>query len=116
MQLSLPAASALLLSCLPGLALAQNTTSSSSKSAEALIRNTLATEAFLLDTRDLTNLGQVYTDDAEVHWTAYDDHWYGLADIISSEQTALNNTFVLMHTYAMSHIDVYDDGTANATS
>lgn len=114
MQLSLPT----LLFCLSGLTgtLGQNTTASSSKSAEELIRNTLATEAFLLDTRDLTNLGQVYTDDAVVQWNSRADIWNGLDDIITSEQGALNNSYTLLHTYAMSHIEVYDNGTANATS
>lgn len=112
MKLSLPS----LVMCLSGLALAQNTTSSSSKSAEALIRNTLATEAFLLDTRDLTNLGQVYTDDAVVWWRTYEEVWDGLDAIISEEVSGLNNSFTLLHTYAMSHIDVYEDSTANATS
>lgn len=110
MQLTLPS----LVLCLSGLALAQNTTSS--RPAEELIRNTLATEAFLLDTRDLTNLGQVYTDDAVVQWNSRADIWNGLDEIISSEQGALNNSYTLLHTYAMTHITVYDNGTANATS
>lgn len=112
MRYSIPS----LVLCLSGLTLAQNTTTSSSKSAEALIRNTLATEAFLLDTRDLTNLGQVYTDDATVVWQNLGDSWVGLDDIISSEQHALNNSYTLMHQYTMSLINVYDNGTANATS
>lgn len=111
MRPSLPS----LLLCLTGLAVAQNTTTSS-RPAEELIRNTLATEAFLLDTRDLTNLGQVYTDDAVVQWNSRADIWNGLDNIISSEQGALNNSYTLLHTYAMSQIVVYENGTANATS
>lgn len=112
MQFSLPS----LVLCLSGLTLAQNTTKSSSGSAEELIRNTLATEAFLLDTRELTSLGQVYTDDAKIEWHNLGTTWDGLDTIISTEQSALNNSYTLMHQYTMSLINVYDNGTANATS
>ncbi|POS70910.1 hypothetical protein DHEL01_v210695 [Diaporthe helianthi] len=79
------------------------------------IRNTLALEAFLLDTRDLTNLGLVYADDASVNFPTGGAHT-GLADIIAFEQRALNNTFTLVHTYVNSLVTFNDDGTANATS
>lgn len=36
--------------------------------------------------------------------------------IITSEQGALDNTYVLLHTYAMSQIEVHGNGAANATS
>jgi hypothetical protein len=84
-------------------------------SAYEQIRNTLATEAFLLDTRDLTNLGLVYADDATVNFPSGGAH-SGLADIIAFEQEALNNTFTLVHTYVNSLITFNEDGTANATS
>lgn len=112
MQLSLPTLTLLFSS----LAAAQNLSGSvPTLSAYEQIRNTLATEAFLLDTRDLTNLGQVYTDDATIQFGADEPH-SGLADIIAFEQVALNNTFTLVHTYVNSLISFNEDGSANSTS
>ncbi|KAK7699871.1 hypothetical protein SLS64_011301 [Diaporthe eres] len=112
MQIALPSL-ALLLS---GLAAAQNSSSlAPTLSAYEQIRNTLATEAFLLDTRDLTNLGQVYTDDATIQFGSEEPH-SGIADIIAFEQVALNNTFTLVHTYVNSLISFSEDGSANSTS
>lgn len=112
MQISLPSLTFLLSS----LAAAQSTSGSvPTLSAYEQIRNTLAQEALLLDTRDLTNLGLVYADDASVVFPSDAAH-SGLADIIAFGQAALNNTFTLVHTYVNSLITFNEDGTANATS
>lgn len=111
MQISLPSLALLFSS----LAAAQNTSGSApTLSAYEQIRNTLAKEAFLLDTRDLTNLGLVYADDATIQFP--DAAHTGVADIIAFEQEALNNTFSLVHIYVNSLITFNEDGTANATS
>ncbi|KAI3400352.1 hypothetical protein diail_3369 [Diaporthe ilicicola] len=111
MQISVPS-SALLFS---SLAAAQSTNGSlPTLSTYEQIRNTLATEAFLLDTRDLTNLDQVYADNAFVQFPGVSRS--GLADIIAWEQAALNNSFTLVHTYVNSLISFNEDGSANATS
>lgn len=112
MQLSLPSLALLFSS----LAAAQNSNGSlPTLSAYEQIRNTLATEAFLLDTRDLTKLGQVYTDDATIQFGSEEPH-VGVTDIIAFEQVALNNTFTLVHTYVNSLISFNEDGSANSTS
>ncbi|KAJ0116631.1 hypothetical protein J7T55_009781 [Diaporthe amygdali] len=112
MQITLPSLALLFSS----LAVAQNTNSSlPTLSAYEQIRNTLATEAFLLDTRDLTKLGQVYADDGSIQFADEEPH-VGVANIIAFEQEALNNTFTLVHTYVNSLITFNEDGTANATS
>ena len=112
MQFSIPSLALLFTS----LAAAQNSSGSvPTLSAYEQIRNTLAQEAILLDTRDLTNLGLVYADDASVTFPSGGAH-SGLADIIAFEQEALNNTFTLVHTYVNSLITFNEDGTANATS
>lgn len=112
MQITLPS----LVLLFSSLVAAQNSSGTvPTLSAYEQIRNTLATEAFLLDTRDLTNLGQVYTDDASIQFNAEEPH-VGLTDIIAFEQVALNNTFTLVHTYVNSLISFNEDGSANATS
>lgn len=112
MQISLPS---LALLC-SGLAAAQGSSGSvPTLSAYEQIRNTLAQEAILLDTRDLQNLGLVYADDARVSFPTGGNHT-GLADIIAFEERALNNTFTLVHTYVNTLVTFNEDGTANAIS
>lgn len=109
-----------LLLATPALVSAQNTTTQSSYgAAEDQIRNTFATEAFLLDTADTASLGQVYTETAVLNFTG-GDVYSGLDEILAGEYEGIvtNNYggWTIMHQYTMHHITVNDNATASAVS
>lgn len=75
-------------------------------------------EAFILDTRTLDSLADVYADDATLTFvTDSGNHAVtGVDNIIADEKESLNNSYTLSHQYTMTHVAFLDDGSANATS
>jgi len=87
-------------------------------SPQEQIRYTLATENFILDTKNYAGLLGVYTSDAVVSWIggpAAGEVWSGIDDIMAHEVKSLD-PYTTMHQSTSSLIELYNNGTANITT